>query len=128
EPRPYEVEAGAEPTLVLVGRTGVTIAKGPTGDAASAPAVDGVSDVLFRTASGEQLLVQVDQQRVLVSPGRGVALPLSVGHHPMTVRSADGSSIFARGTLVVTGGTELLVRLSEGRLPETAGDGVVFHA
>lgn len=120
----YEVQIGDQPSRILVGRTGVTVD-------AVAPAVaipQGEATVRFRTAGKERLLVQVDRQRVLVSPGVGIALPLSTGDHAISIRNPDGTQIFARGTLIISSGGDLLVQIAEGRVPETSGEGLQFVA
>lgn len=124
-PKSFDIEAGPEPVVVIVGRTGTTL-----GTAAPEPetVAKGDADIVFRSSDGSRLMVQVGPQRVVVGAGRDVALSLPVGEYPMSVRNESGTQIFARGMLDVRGGTELIVQVAEGTLPETAGDGVAFHA
>jgi hypothetical protein len=57
-----------------------------------------------------------------------VLLPLPVGEHPMSLRSSDGTSVFARGVLTVSGGKDLVVQVTEGLMPETSGEGISFSS
>lgn len=122
-PSSFQVDVGPRPTVVIVGRSGISVSQDdqeqvvPMGDA----------QVRFRSAHNERLMVQVGNQRVVVSAGDGILIPLPVGEYPMTVRNPDGTSIFARGMLQVRGGADLVVQISEGMLPETSGEGVAFH-
>jgi hypothetical protein len=126
-PQRLDVTAAAEPVVLLVGRTGISI--GAVANPAAPPVADAVaSDVRFRTIGTERLLVQIDAQRVAVSPGKGILLPLQVGDHPISVRSGDGTSVYARGVLTITGGADNVVQVTEGALPETSGAGVHFSA
>lgn len=126
EPRSFPLAVGAQPVLVLVGRTGISV-----GALAEAPEVAlpaGDASVRFRVSEKERLLVQIDKQRVVVGPGAGVALPLALGEHALSIRNPDGTQVFARGVLHVAGPGEAVVQISEGRLPETSGDVVSFVA
>lgn len=139
-PQSYQVTAGSTPVTVLVGRTGTSI--GVPADSVSVHVertiAGGPVDVRFRTVGRERLMIQLGQQRVVVPPGNGVLLPLDLGEHPLTVRSSDGTNVFARGVLTVSGagvtaqgiGTagEAVVQLAEGKIPETSGDAVAFDA
>lgn len=125
QPRSFDLPVGVEPVLVLVGRTGISVGAPPAADA-GVPVGD--ASVRFRVSEKERLLVQIDRQRVLVGPGLGVVLPLAQGEHELSIRNPDGTQVFARGTLNVTGTGEAVVQLSEGRMPETAGDAVSFVA
>lgn len=123
-PRALEVQVGARPVVVFVGRTGLTVDAGP------APVVATLGDatVRFVTPEGSRLLVQVDGRRVPVPPGGGVPVTLPVGEHTMSVRNADGTQVYARGTLVLRGTGDVVVQITEGRVPETSGEGVSFVA
>ncbi|HMV66545.1 MAG TPA: hypothetical protein PKA64_06820 [Myxococcota bacterium] len=126
--RPHELRVAVHddtPLLVLVGRSGVTL--GETAPAAAVAAA-GPWGVRFRVSGRERLLVQVDGQRVVLSPGGGSTLQLGPGEHRMSVRSSDGTMVYARGVLQVRGGEELAVQVGEGSLPETSGAGVSFVA
>lgn len=112
------------PVVVLVGRSGTTVG---SDDPAPRPMAVGESNVRFRVSGRDRLMVQVGKQRILVSPGSGVSLSLAAGEHDLSVRSPDGTTIFTRGVLTVSGGTDLVVQLAEGKLPETAGEGLTFN-
>lgn len=124
KPSVFDVTIGPSPVVLLVGRSGTTVG---AADAQPVPLATGADiPVRFRTTARDRLLVQIAGQRVVVAPGVGVTLPLGLGEHEMTVRSPDGTSIFARGMLVVGGSGELIVQLSEGKMPETSGPGLSF--
>lgn len=123
-PSVHELVIGDTPVVLLVGRSGTTVG---ASDAEPPPVLAGGDvPVRFRTASRDRLLLQVGGQRVVVAPGIGLTLPLALGEHDMTVRSPDGTSIYARGILVVSGAGDLVVQLSEGKMPETSGSGLSF--
>ena len=124
EPHRVEVEVSETgETRVLVGRTGITTsgpAAGPT------PAAEGPLSVDFRVTGREDLVLTVGRDRYRVSPGKTLTLEVASGSHPMTLRSDDGTLLFARGTLeVVSEG--VVVQLSDGRLPEVIGSGGSFQ-
>ncbi len=124
KPSVFDVTIGPSPVVVLVGRSGTTVG---APDAQPVPVAVGVDiPVRFRAAGRDRLLLQIGGQRVVVAPGVGVTLPLSLGEHDMTVRSPDGTSIYARGMLVVSGAGDLVVQLAEGKMPETSGAGLSF--
>lgn len=124
KPQVFEVTIGLTPVVLLVGRSGTTVG---APDALPPPVVAGGDiPVRFRSAARDRLLLQIGGQRVVVAPGVGLSLPLSLGEHEMTVRSPDGTSIYARGVLVVAGVGDLVVQLAEGKMPETSGPGLSF--
>lgn len=114
------------PLLLLAGRVGVSI--GEVGAVEPTVAAVGPWSVRFRVTGRERLLVQVDGQRVVVSPGEGAVLTLTGGDHRLSIRSSDGTMVYARGLLQVKGGPEMAVQIGEGALPETSGAGVSFVA
>ena len=116
-PEAFEVSvpAGSTDVVLVVGRTGIT-----TNNRTQAkPAADADVAVELRVLDGVELLVVIDGQRYRVEPGSTLPLTLKPGAHPMTVRSADGTVVWAQGDLVVEG--DLVVQLSDGRLPEVPG-------
>ncbi|MEQ1504762.1 MAG: hypothetical protein ABMB14_21165, partial [Myxococcota bacterium] len=119
---PLDLTTG-HPTRILVGRTGVTTGAPAEG---SAPAATGPSSVEFRFVGGGAAQVRVEATSHPVEPGRPFTLELAPGVHPMSVRSTDGTVIWATGTLEVATG-RVVVQVTEGRMPEVSGDGV-FHA
>ncbi|MCB9663145.1 MAG: hypothetical protein H6732_03460 [Alphaproteobacteria bacterium] len=150
-PAAHEIDVGDQPVVVIVGRTGTsvgTLAEGapepspastaaavaaapaPTPEvaASAAPALLGPVPVRFRTAGRARLLVQIDTRRYTVAPGEGIDVDLSAGEHIVSVRNPEGTQIYARGVLTVTGGGDLVVQVAEGRVPETSGNGLAFYA
>jgi hypothetical protein len=106
---------------LLVGRTGVT-----TGTSAAAPAGTGPQGVEFRVSGASAVMVQVDNDRHKLSPGQSITVELTAGEHRLAVRDESGTTIWARGVLAV-GGNPLVVQVSEGRVPEIAGEGGIFR-
>jgi hypothetical protein len=119
--KPTDVEldvAEGQEARVLVGRTGVTTSSGPI---STPPAADAVA-VEFRVVGTPGAQVRVDDGRHAVQSGRTFTLELAPGAHPLSVRSADGTAIWATGTLQVTG-SPVVVQIAEGRVPEVSGSG-----
>jgi hypothetical protein len=106
------------PVHLMAGRGGVSMS---LPDGREPPVAAGLSRPVA-------LMVFIDRQRLLVEPGPGRLVPVPVGQHEVSVRSADGAEVYARGVLRVDGGPGLMVQLAEGRLPETNGPGVSFVA
>jgi hypothetical protein len=114
--------AEATEARVLVGRTGVTTSTGPV----AAPAPADVVPVEFRVVGTPAAQVRVGDGRQVVQAGRAFTLALTPGPHPLSVRSEDGTAIWATGTLEVTG-APVVVQIAEGRVPEVSGS-ASFHA
>jgi hypothetical protein len=102
---------------VLVGRSGVTTTTGP---APAAPDVTVPVPVEFRVVGTPGAQIRVGDGRHVVRSGAVFSLQLVPGSHPMSVRSADGTAIWATGTLEITG-SPVVVQISEGRMPEVSG-------
>jgi len=113
-----DIQPGSE-THVLVGRTGVSVTKAETQPASD---VDAVS-VELRVVGGGAAQIRVDGERHHLSGGDRLTLTLPPGSHAMSVRSSDGTAIWAAGTLSLTGGAPVVVQIAEGRLPEVGGPG-----
>jgi hypothetical protein len=111
-----EIHAGRE-TQVLVGRTGVSVTEGPT---VATPDVNAV-DVEIRVVGGGAAQVRIDAERHRLSGGDRLNLSLAPGPHAMSVRSQDGTAIWAAGTLSLAGGAPVVVQIAEGRMPEVGG-------
>jgi hypothetical protein len=109
--------------VLLVGKSGVTTGTPPDDVAAGA-----VVAVEFRVAGTEPLQLMVDDGRKSLSPGAVYKLSLASGDHKLSVRASDGTVIWARGTLALSGmGTApVVVQIAEGRMPETT-DGGAFR-
>lgn len=112
-----EVVAGTE-TRVLVGRTGLSISR----QALDAPEADAVP-VELRVVGGSGAQVRLDAQRFDLPPGGKLSTTLATGAHAVSFRSADGTVIWATGTLRIAAGDPIVVQLAEGRLPEISGPG-----
>jgi hypothetical protein len=110
--------------VLAAGMKGLLVAS-----AAASPTLGaGPWPVHFRAPPGQRLMVQVDDQRVIVAPGGDASVTLAVGEHRISVRSSDGTMVFARGFLRVGGGDAMVIQLTEGALPLAAGTGVTFIA
>ncbi len=126
EPETLRVEVPAQgAAVVLVGRNGTS-----TGFRNMAPAapVSGEAAVDVRVMGNEPLQLRVDAQRLQISPGDILSMTLTAGSHRVSVRNADGTAIFATGSLLVDGRDEpAVLQIAAGRLPETSG-AVTFQA
>lgn len=123
-PRGYPIEVPNEGrVMVMVGRSGVT-----TGQELVPEVLLDEVTVEFRTSDKQRVILVLDDQRIRLEPGRPTSLPLARGEHKVSVRSGDGTIVFANGTLDVNGRGELMVQVSEGRAPEVAGPGGSFIA
>ena len=103
---------------VIVGRTGITTSAHGEDPEEVAPAQVPVE---FRVTADAPAQVRMDDQRYVVAAEGTLSLPVAPGNHTLSVRSGDGTVIWASGTLQVTGGKLVIVRVSEGRMPEVAG-------
>jgi hypothetical protein len=100
---------------VIVGRTGITTrASLHAAPAASAP-------VEVRVTGTESLRLTLAGARIRLGPGEQRSVDLAAGLHPLELRSADGTVVFASGELDVLGTGPVVIHLSEGRAPEVVG-------
>lgn len=114
---PLRLPEGEEVTVV-VGRSGLSSAAVV---GASAP-VSGVVPVEFRVVGGAPAMLRFSDARHTIANGDRLTLDLPVGSHDVSIRSGDGTVIWAVGRLTVGGG-EMVVQLAEGRVPEVSGGG-----
>lgn len=119
----FEAQPGAgEAVIVVASADAVTVQGTPL----AAPA-SGDRAVRVSVVGVVPLMVVVDAARHVVAPGAGTLLTLTPGSHPVSVRSADGAEVYARGELVVgLGAGEAALQLHEGRLPTAGGEGLDF--
>ena len=112
-------------TRLVIGRTGISV-----GEAAARPQpkedAEGTTTVELRSTSRLPLLITLGDDRHMLAAGATKALSLNAGDHPIKVRNDAGTAIFATGTLRVHGTHEVVLQLSEGRVPEVSGDGAEF--
>lgn len=115
---PVDLTDGAG-TRIVVGRTGISLA------AVDQPVAEatGPISVEFRFVGQGGAQLRVDKKPHAVQPGQDLTLALGAGVHPISVRSTDGTAIWATGTLEVAPGRPMVVQLSEGRMPEVSGAG-----
>jgi len=105
-------------TILIVGRTGIT-----TGQRTAAEnPTDAVAKISFRAAGDIASQIRLGKERFTVQPDTIYPLELAAGRHDISVRSADGTAIWASGVLTLDGG-KVVVQVAEGRLPEVTGDG-----
>lgn len=116
------VPAGGE-LPVLVGRMGLSVdpKSKPVGAPTDVVAGDIPVQVRMSDRTGARLLI--DKKRYTVTAGKQLELQLPTGEHDLSVRSEDGTVVWATGTLKVDGPDPVIVQLSEGRLPEVSGRG-----
>lgn len=106
--------------MVLIGRTGTTVRT-----AAKPAAVEvALVPVEVRGAGPGTVQFRIDSERYQLENGATHALSLPTGEHPISVRSPDGTAIWAVGKLKLSSGDVVIVQVSEGRLPEVSGAGV----
>jgi hypothetical protein len=117
---PLDFVVGRE-VHVLVGRNGVS-----TTEQAATAVASGPATVEFRLVGSGAAQIRLDSKPTPLGPGEKVSLTVPSGNHPLSVRSADGTVIWATGNLEVDGGP-LVVLITEGRMPEVSGAGS-FHA
>ncbi len=106
---------------VLAGRTGLS-ATSDVDDEGVAASVQ----VEFRVMDARGATLRLDDQRLKVQAGSPLSLELDAGPHVLSVRSSDGTVIWASGVLTVSGAAPVVVHVTEGRLPEVSG-GARFH-
>jgi len=113
----------ATPTTLVVGRTGLTThttattTKGP-------PPTHTLLQV--RSAANERLVLQLDGKRHTIGIGQELEIELPLGDHTLRLRTANGTTIFATGSLQLDGAGPLIIQVSEGRMPEFSGEGGIF--
>lgn len=113
---PVDLKAG-ETLRILVGKTGVTADK----DTSHPDSAQGPFPLELRLVGGGGAMVRIDDKRhVLGSSGR-LQTELPAGRHTLSVRSEDGTVIWAAGDLLIDG--PLVMQITEGRLPELSGQG-----
>lgn len=123
DPQPLDVtiKKGLDTTLT-VGRTGIT-----TGQALERLApVDGTVSVEFRVDDVEGALLVLGDERHRLAPGTVFHAELKGGETPMSVRSADGTVVWATGSLDLRHGP-VIVQINPGRLPEVPSMGGSFQ-
>lgn len=107
---------------LLAGRSGVTV-----GNAARAVPVEVAATteipVQVRMTDNTGARLHVDQHRYEIGAGAQLDLSLPSGSHDVSIRSENGTVVWAHGTLMVTGPDPVVLQLSEGRLPEVSGKG-----
>ena len=121
------VNIGPTPTRLVVGRTGISLGAAETMEP-STPEAGATTTVELRSTSRLPLLITVDDERYVLAPGATKSLTIANGDHAFKVRNDAGTAIFATGTLALKGTTDVIVQLSEGRVPEVAGDGAEFFS
>jgi hypothetical protein len=118
---PIRVTA-TQPVHVLVGRSGIS-ADRPTEADDAAVAVQ----VEFRVMGARGAVLRLDDGKHQVQPGQPLSIELEPGLHPLSVRSSNGTVIWASGMLSVSGTQPVVVHVTEGRMPEVSGGGQ-FHS
>lgn len=123
--RPLTVDVSSTATaVVLVGRNGLTA----SARLEPLPEEGGVAPVELRVLGEEEVLVTVDDRRYRMRPGTTRTLTVPVGRHAMSIRSASGTVLWARGHLELSHTTPAIIQITEGRMPEVSGTGATFVA
>ena len=119
------ITIGKEPALLLVGRSGISI-----GEAEKPPQKKeetGLSnEVELRSTSKLPLMIYLGNDRHILAAGATKLLELLAGEHDLSIRNDAGTAIFASGTLITDGENRVIIQISEGRVPEVAGEGAEY--
>jgi hypothetical protein len=111
--------------VIVAGRTGLSWPEDslavPAGGGAAPEAVGGT--VSLRSVADEDIVVQLSRERHHLPVGGELSVEVPAGTHRMSVRSGDGTVIWANGTLSVFA-AGAIVQVSDGRMPEVLGGGV----
>jgi hypothetical protein len=109
--------------VVMVGRTGIT-----TGlrDAELAEA-GSLTPVELRVAGDQDVMVQIGDQRWRINARASKGIEVPIGVHTISVRSGNGTVVWATGTLELASAGPVVLQLAEGRMPEVSGQGSAFH-
>lgn len=107
--------------VLLVGRNGIT-SRVEQHTASKAADVS----VELRVTGPGPVQVRLDDQRWEIAPGSSVSITQPVGAHAFSVRSREGTAIWANGSLSLAGGEPVVVQISEGRAPEVSGPGSYY--
>ncbi len=107
--------------VLLVGRNGITsrVEQSVASNAADV-------SVELRVTGPGPVQVRLDDHRWEIAPGSSVSMSQPVGAHTFSVRSREGTAIWANGSLSLAGGDPVVIQLSEGRAPEVSGLGSYF--
>ena len=102
----------------VVGRSGLTV----DAEAADSPvAATGDVPVEFRLIGTAAASVRIAGDRHALGAGASLSVQLPVGTHDMSIRSSDGTAIWASGRITVSAGAPVVIHVQEGRWPEIAG-------
>ena len=104
---------------VVVGRSGLSSEALPTDQRPTT----GIVPVEFRVVGGAPAMLRFADTKHTIAQGDRLTLDLPSGTHALSVRSGDGTVIWASGRLTVEGGNQMVVQLAEGRMPEVSGEG-----
>ena len=104
---------------LVVGRTGITTNVPKATPSDDGPAVEVA--VELRALSSTQ--IRLGRDKMVLGDGEEQVLEMPVGTYPISIRSPDGTVIWAKGQLVVQPGARLVVQIASGRLPEVSGAG-----
>jgi hypothetical protein len=121
-PTTIDIEVSDDPALLFIGKSGVTSGQGNIQEMSDLPP----GRMEFRNASGDPIMVVVDRKRHRIPPASTVPFELAKGQYPFDARNGDGTVIWSAGTLHVKETGKLVVQVSHGRMPETAGPGGTY--
>lgn len=112
---PMNITAGSD-LSVVVGRTGLS-----SDEVVSDTTPAGIVPVEFRVLDGMASMIRIAGAKHTVPQGERLTVELPTGVHPISVRSSDGTIIWANGRLTLEGSDGVVVQVAEGRLPEVSG-------
>ncbi|MCA9567553.1 MAG: hypothetical protein KC656_06910 [Myxococcales bacterium] len=110
--------------VVFIGRNGLTAST----RLEPLPEEAGEAPVELRVLGHEEVLVTLGDRRFRMLPGSTKALSVPLGRHEMSVKSASGTVLWAKGHLELTRTTPAVIQITEGRMPEVSGAGTTFVA
>lgn len=106
--------------IVIIGKTGTSVGK--PSDLPDPPTVTGPVKLEVRVEGDAIMQLRLGRSRFEVVPGQLLSLEMARGPHAISVRSSDGTIVWANGTLELRGGEMAVLQLAEGRMPELTGD------
>jgi hypothetical protein len=118
--RRFHITMPDAPMRVIIGATGLSAEQIERPPAAVVETVM----VKWQCAAGEAVMVTLDRDRFVISPGRPRTIGVPPGDHKFSVRSVDGVNVYAQGTLQAA--ADGMIQVAAGMLPEMSGDGLRF--
>lgn len=121
-PNERTITIGKEPAHLLVGRSGISFGKAEV--VVPTQSNTGLSSTIeLRSTSRLPLMIYIGEEKHILAAKATKELEIAAGEHTISVRNDAGTAIFASGVIVTDGEHQVIVQLSEGRVPEVSGEG-----